>query len=250
MVNYADAKIYRIVDNATGLQYIGSTCQSLAKRMYEHKKKYKSWIERVQLHGKGAQYMTSFEVFETGNEVRIELVEKPEVTCREELFAREGHYIRQLECVNKRVAGRTMKEYQRTPEYRTRQNELRRERRATDEEYREKENAARRNPEYRTRQNEMRRERRATDEEYREKENAAQRRRLEAKRCLAIQAAKAEVETSKINQDPLIEQKREWKQELIRCQTCGGTITKGSYAAHKKTKYCLAAAAAQDDSDL
>ena len=111
MVNYSDAKIYRVIDNSTGLQYIGSTTQSLAKRMYEHRQKYKRWVELGQPRGKGSKYTTSFELFETGNEVTIELVEKPEVTCREELGAREGHWIRELDCVNKVVVGRTGKEY-------------------------------------------------------------------------------------------------------------------------------------------
>jgi hypothetical protein len=282
MVDFKNAAVYQIVDNETGKRYVGSTCEpTLAKRLAKHRQSYRTWVNKDRPTGTGACYMTSFEILEGGNET-IELIEKCDVSSRDELGAREGYWIRELDCVNKVVAGRTKREYKQLPEVKERRNELRRERRATDEEYREKENAAKRNPEcrerenararerratdaewrekkkaakrtpeYRARHNELRRERRATDAEWREKENAAQRHRREAKRCLAIQATAAGVETSKTNQDPLIEQKREWKQELIRCETCGATIAKGSFAAHRKAKYCIEAAAAKEfDSDL
>ena len=36
MVNYENAKIYRLVCSETGEQYIGSTNQQLAKRKHQH----------------------------------------------------------------------------------------------------------------------------------------------------------------------------------------------------------------------
>jgi hypothetical protein len=301
MVDFKNAKIYQIVDNKTGKRYVGSTCEpTLAKRLAKHRQNYRTWVNKDRPTGTGSYYMTSFEILEGGNET-IELIEKCDVSSRDELRAREGYWIRELDCVNKVMAGQTMDEWRQLPEVKERQkkydkergqlpevkerkNARRRERYATDEEYRkgviaaqstpesharnnarirerratdaewrEKQNAKHRAPEYRERKNELRREKYATDEEYREKQKAAVRHRLEAKRCLAIQATAAGVETPKINQDPLIEQKREWKQELIRCQTCCATITKGAYSRHKKTKYCIEAAAAkaaQYDSDL
>jgi len=110
MVNYADAKIYRIVDNSTGLQYIGSTTQPLAKRLFEHRKNYRTWVNKDRPTGTSSYYMTSFEILEGGNET-IEIIEKCDVSSRDELRAREGHWIRELECVNKLVAGRTRQEW-------------------------------------------------------------------------------------------------------------------------------------------
>jgi hypothetical protein len=287
MVDFKNAAIYQIVDDVTGMRYIGSTCEpTLAKRLAKHRANYKDWVR----NGKG--YMTSFEILATGRG-KIELIEKCDVNSRDELRAREGHWIRELECVNKVVVGRTRKEYNQLPEnkerrnehrrerwanddeYREKQNVRARERRATDEEWREKMNARLRTPEYRERQNERRRERRETDPEYREKENERKRapeyrerenvrkraspkvacehcgsevkqaqmkrHQMKSNKCLAARAAKA---------DPLIEQKREWKQEPIRCEVCGATTTKGNYAQHKKAKYCLEAAAAKAEQGL
>ena len=42
---------------------------------------------------------------------KIELIENYCCECKEELLRREGHYIRENECVNKLIAGRTKKEY-------------------------------------------------------------------------------------------------------------------------------------------
>jgi len=37
MVNYNQAKIYKIWSPSTGLAYIGSTCSTLSKRISQHK---------------------------------------------------------------------------------------------------------------------------------------------------------------------------------------------------------------------
>ena len=55
------------------------------------------------------------------------LLEKVNVDTKEELLAHEGHLIRTLKCVNRCVAGRTPKEYEKhymsIPENRTKRNE-------------------------------------------------------------------------------------------------------------------------------
>ena len=58
MVNYGDGKIYKIVSNQTDQVYFGSTTNSLARRISEHRAKYKSYQK-----GNGA-YVTSFELSE------------------------------------------------------------------------------------------------------------------------------------------------------------------------------------------
>jgi len=94
-------KIYKLV--GYGLTYYGSTNDTLPNRKSKHKNHYK-------LHQEGKQnYLTSFDIVEKGNDWDIELVE--DNIEKEQLLTREGFYIKNNECVNKRIAGRTKKEY-------------------------------------------------------------------------------------------------------------------------------------------
>ena len=103
MVNYQNGKIYRI--DGDGLTYIGSTTKKyLSSRLAEHKCKYNSFLD-----GK-SNYYTSFEILKTDN-YRIELIEKFPCDSKDELTAREGHHIRQMESVNKNIPDRTQKEW-------------------------------------------------------------------------------------------------------------------------------------------
>ena len=105
MVNYANGKIYKIVCNVTGKQYIGSTTKKyLCDRLSSHVCKYKMW--KNEKH----HYVSSFAVVESGN-YNIILVEKCPCTSKEELYARERHFIESLECVNMMIPGRTEKEW-------------------------------------------------------------------------------------------------------------------------------------------
>jgi hypothetical protein len=85
--------------------YIGSTTEpTLARRLAEHVSNYKSYLD-----GK-RNYVTSYKVIASGS-YDIQLVEAYPCNNKMELHAREGHWIKQMECVNKNVAGRTKKEY-------------------------------------------------------------------------------------------------------------------------------------------
>lgn len=104
-LNYSNGKIYKIVDNTNGNIYIGSTCKTLSQRLEKHRINYKQYLD-----GKYG-YTTSFEILKNSN-CDIYLLEKCEnIASKEELRARERHYIGKIECVNKRVEGRTQKEY-------------------------------------------------------------------------------------------------------------------------------------------
>jgi len=103
--DFANSRIYRIVCNETGLNYYGSTTQTLSKRLGAHVCDYKRWRDGKQ------HFVTSFSVLEAGN-YEIVLVEKLEnITNREQLRAVERRYIEANECVNKCIPGRTMTEY-------------------------------------------------------------------------------------------------------------------------------------------
>lgn len=95
--------IYIIRSHQTDDVYYGSTTQMLCKRMSGHRKNYKLWLDGS--YGNN----TSFEIIKY-NDAYIELVEEVEFQNKQELYAREGHYIRENKCVNKLVAGRTHEE--------------------------------------------------------------------------------------------------------------------------------------------
>jgi hypothetical protein len=107
MVNFENAKIYKIVDNTNGNIYIGSTCEpTLARRLAKHKCDYNRYLTDKSKH-----YTTSFEILKH-DDYDIVLVEKCDnITCKDELTSRERFYIESMECVNKRIEGRTNKEY-------------------------------------------------------------------------------------------------------------------------------------------
>ena len=105
-MDYKNGKIYSIRSHQTDKVYFGSTCSPLAKRLYEHKNKYKLF-----LNGK-YHYNSSFEILKY-DDVYIELVEDFPCENKNQLFKREGEIIRGGGCVNKNIAGRTRtnKEY-------------------------------------------------------------------------------------------------------------------------------------------
>ena len=100
-------KIYSICDDVNEIYY-GSTIQPLSNRMGGHRRDYKGWED-----DKTKKYYSSFELFDKYgiDKFIIELVESVECNTKEELRAREGFYIKNNECVNKNIAGRSMKEY-------------------------------------------------------------------------------------------------------------------------------------------
>jgi len=103
-INYQNGKIYKIYSYENDDVYYGSTCETLSQRMARHRghlKEYKN--------GKGSN-ITSFKIIELTTS-KIELVEEFPCNSKEELLQREGYYIRNNNCVNKVIAGRTREEY-------------------------------------------------------------------------------------------------------------------------------------------
>ena len=99
MANYKNGKIYKLINNEMPDKiYYGSTIQTLKKRLYKHKYD----VER--------RNQSSKQLFEYG-EVEIILIEKFPCNTKEELWKREGEFIKNNKCINKLVAGRTKKEW-------------------------------------------------------------------------------------------------------------------------------------------
>ena len=109
MPDYQQAKIYKIWDSSYTECYVGSTIQELSVRMAEHRRKYKSFLD-----GKAKRVDTSaFKLFDKyGLEnCRIVLEELFPSNNKMELVKREGEHIRNSNCVNRCIAGRSHKEY-------------------------------------------------------------------------------------------------------------------------------------------
>ena len=100
MVNYRNGLIYKIVSKYTDLCYVGSTTQSLSKRLSQHRSEFKN----------GGKSCSSKEILKYGD-VNIILIEKYPCDDKMELTKQERFHIERLNCVNKCIPGRTLKEY-------------------------------------------------------------------------------------------------------------------------------------------
>ena len=107
MSKYQNGKIYKIVDVGYNKCYIGSTCESLSQRMARHRARYRC---QVQTGKTDTQCLKLFDEFGATN-CKIEPIEHFPCNCKEELLRREGEHIRNNDCVNKNVAGRSKKDY-------------------------------------------------------------------------------------------------------------------------------------------
>lgn len=95
---YDCGKIYKIVCNETGLVYYGSTRQTMKKRINKHLQDFKI--------NKG---ISSSEILKNNN-YYVEVIEYPPCKNRFELELCEAYYIKNNECVNKRIARLTEEE--------------------------------------------------------------------------------------------------------------------------------------------
>ena len=96
--------VYAIRSHLSEKMYVGSTQSPLSVRMAGHRQDYK----RFQA-GK-FNFVSSFDILAFGD-AYIEALEVVEFNDKVELIARENHFIRTLDCVNRRVEGRTHQEY-------------------------------------------------------------------------------------------------------------------------------------------
>jgi len=103
MVNYSNSRIYKLVNDVDDKIYVGSTTSRLSIRKCHHKKDAKRRPNtRVYQH-----------LNQIGWEhVDIVLIEKYECKCKEQLHARERHWIEELKAeLNTIIPTRTQKEW-------------------------------------------------------------------------------------------------------------------------------------------
>ena len=90
MPNYQNSKVYSIRSlSRPDLIYIGSTTQTLSKRMGEHRTPSSNCVSK--------------EIIAIGD-AYIELIENYPCNDKNQLLARENSYMRGLDCLNKRLA--------------------------------------------------------------------------------------------------------------------------------------------------
>ena len=97
-------RVYSIRSHQTTDIYIGSTKQILCKRMSDHWRDYRRYLN------KNIKYLTSFELLKF-TDAYIELIYEGEFESQNALERKEGEYQREMDCVNKVISGRTQKEY-------------------------------------------------------------------------------------------------------------------------------------------
>lgn len=93
-------RVYAIRSHQTKDIYIGSTIETLSRRMGGHRSDYKRQHSNL----------SSFNILKY-DDAYIELIEEVEFESKDHLRAREGHYIRIMDCVNKKIECRTDKQY-------------------------------------------------------------------------------------------------------------------------------------------
>ena len=101
---YENGKIYCIRNYFNDEIYVGSTIQALSKRMEKHRSDAKRGVK-----GK-------FKFYQTMNELGIEnfyieLIEYHKCNSKEELFKKEGEWIRKMGTLNGQIQGRTPEQY-------------------------------------------------------------------------------------------------------------------------------------------
>ena len=106
---YKKGQIYKIISiSREGKCYVGSTCEGLSQRLARHKYMY----NQVKNRGKEKQRSANklFDEYGVENCI-IEWIEDYPCKSKKELEAREGYHIKLNDCFNKRIEGRTDKEY-------------------------------------------------------------------------------------------------------------------------------------------
>lgn len=96
-------KIYKI--SGYGLNYYGSTTESIKRRLARHKSHYKDFN-----NGKRTDKISVFRIFDLGDDYNIELIEHFVCPDKKTLLDRENYYISNNECVNICIPNRTMEQ--------------------------------------------------------------------------------------------------------------------------------------------
>jgi hypothetical protein len=113
MPDYSKGKIYKLWSPSKNLVYYGSTVQTLPQRLAKHK------------NGNNNNRKCTSSLILACEDYKMELIEEYSCNNKQQLYNKEGEYIKNNECVNKVINGRTRIEY--AKEYRIKNREKRNE---------------------------------------------------------------------------------------------------------------------------
>jgi len=97
MPDYSKGKIYKIIDNTNGNIYIGSSTQTLSRRLDGHRGHYKHYLNNT------GRYCKSFDIIKN-NDYRIILIENVSCNNIDELHKKEQEFIDKFDCINTQKA--------------------------------------------------------------------------------------------------------------------------------------------------
>ena len=97
MPDFKNGKIYKLWIFESDEMYIGSTTQTLGRRLAKHKNSHNNCASKT--------------LFAKSENVMIELLELHPCENKMYLNKKEGEYIRKLDCINKVIPGRTNTEW-------------------------------------------------------------------------------------------------------------------------------------------
>ena len=100
--NTRTGNIYKVLNHIGDNIHVGSTCSSLSKRMHDH--------ERKSHAGKHTRLYNHMERLGT-QQFYIGLIENYSCSCKDELRAKEGEWIREVGTLNQRIVGRGNEEW-------------------------------------------------------------------------------------------------------------------------------------------
>jgi hypothetical protein len=103
MPNYQTGKIYKLIDNTNNDIYIGSTTQSLARRLRKHKSDSKNYGK---IQTKRVIKYSSHSIIMNGD-YSISLLEDFACNTKDELRQKEQEWIDKTECINSQRAYRS-----------------------------------------------------------------------------------------------------------------------------------------------
>jgi hypothetical protein len=105
MPDYQKGKIYKLYSPSKNLVYYGSTCETLSQRLAKHKYANKVYNEGLVKHN-----CYSSLIFDCGD-YKIELIEEYPCNNKTQLLNKEAEYIKNNECVNPQIPGRTKQQW-------------------------------------------------------------------------------------------------------------------------------------------
>jgi len=92
---YADARIFKLIDNTNQNVYISGSIRDLCQRLANYKAKYKTYVKN-----KTNKYLIEFEILKN-NDYSIELVEMCPCKNKDELNKHIYRNINLIDCINK-----------------------------------------------------------------------------------------------------------------------------------------------------